>query len=264
MGKQIYLIAILSFGSACLYAQAIHAGKTKLCLSTQRNDVPVSLDFTPAAVSIIPRDPGIQKLEIPYLAIARLAYTETSRHRIDGGAKTAMVSPGIGALVMLSKTRLHWLAINWSDKGRHFTTVLLLDKTGRYDVLRALQARTGKQVEMLDEKTNPFDPTKGSVDVDQSLPGAPNKVAAAARAAMLSMGCIVTKDSPPSIECRRPRGSSELTGAGGERITVSLTDHGSSSEIHITTQATAPRSRNWSTPMIDAMKAGLTEVRSSN
>jgi hypothetical protein len=75
-----------------------------------------------------------------------------------------------------------------------------------------------------DSVTSSFDSAWMSVDVDEVIPFAMDKAAAALKPAMESQECNVTAESAGRVECKRPRGrtSSEHSGYGGESVTAVL------------------------------------------
>ena len=55
---------------------------------------------------------------------------------------------------MLTKSKSHWLYIDYRDQNIPKTVVLRLDKKDYKDVLAALKTHTGKEVNMLGDTTN--------------------------------------------------------------------------------------------------------------
>ena len=85
---------------------------------------------------------------IPYAEIDRLAYEYTKRHRVSGGS-IATAPIGIGAVVMLTKSKSHWLEIDYQEDNIRKTYVMHMDKHDYLRILEALKTHTGKDAEIL-------------------------------------------------------------------------------------------------------------------
>jgi hypothetical protein len=143
--------------------------------------------------------------------------------------------------------------------------VLRLDKSEYKKVITTLETKTGMHVATLDSKTSPFDPTSGSKDVDEVIPFGMDKVAAALKPAMESEGCKVTKATAGHLECKRSRGYSEQTGAGGESVTATLEAQGEQTRVRVETgKGVNGRvgKKNWSMPIYREMMKSLQETQS--
>lgn len=251
---QFAVVLALSF--ACR-GEDLTFKRTKLSSSVESSEVAAELLLSDTQIVIRSSLPGRANLRIPYSVVTKIAYTESSRHRLTEGAKIALISPGIGAATILSKKRTEWLSISWVEAGTPLETTLWLDKREATDIRAALESRTGKSVEELDEKINPFDPTTGSMDVDKVVPFGRDQVSGALRTAMEGFGCKVTKETPSVIRCRRQRGHSELTGLGGEQVIATLDEQASQTHIVLTTKKASVQNRNWSTVVFRKMEEGL-------
>ncbi len=88
-------------------------------------------------------------LTVPYSRIYKFSYEYTKRHRIGEG--TLVTAPiGIGALMMLTKGRSHWLEIDYDDEDNlRRAYVLRMDKHNYLRVLEAVKTHTGKDAEIL-------------------------------------------------------------------------------------------------------------------
>ena len=118
-------------------------------------------------------------------------------------------SLGAGAILMTTETKSHWLAIEYQQGDAKQSTVLQLDKSEYENVIATLEARTGKHIAVLDSKTSSLNPTAESKDMDEVIPFGMDKVVAALKPALESMGCKVTHAKATRIECKRDRGYSE-------------------------------------------------------
>jgi hypothetical protein len=146
------------------------------------------------------------------------------------------------------------------ESGAKQLTVLRLDKSEYKNVLAALESNTGKQIATVNAKTSPLNPTAESKDKDEVVPFGTDKVAAALKVAMENEGCKVTEENQGRIECKRPRGASERTGSGGEKITAMLEPRGAQTRVRIQTgKGFYGRlgKKNWSTAIYDEMMKTL-------
>jgi hypothetical protein len=86
---------------------------------------------------------------IPYENLDKFSYDFTKKHRITQGAIVMVASLGAGAIVMLTKSKSHWLYIDYHEQSLPKSLVLRLDKTDYQKVFTAIKTHTGKDVEML-------------------------------------------------------------------------------------------------------------------
>jgi hypothetical protein len=151
---------------------------------------------------------------------------------------------------MATKTKSHWLGIEYRDGDGEQSTVLRLDKSEYQSVIAALEAKSGKPVAILDSKTSSLNPTAESKDMDELIPFRVDHVMAALKPAMESQGCKVKEATSTIVECKRARGYSEQTGGGGESVTGTLEASGEQTRIRISTGKGLlgrEEKKNWST-----------------
>ena len=86
---------------------------------------------------------------IPYDQIDKFSYEYTKKHRVTQGALVMIGSLGIGAIVMLTKSKSHWLYINFHEQTNAKSLVLRMDKNEYAKIFEAIKAHTGKEVELL-------------------------------------------------------------------------------------------------------------------
>lgn len=85
---------------------------------------------------------------IPYGEIDKCSYEFTKKHRISEG--TMMMAPvGVGAVAMLTKSKSHWLEIDYHQQEAPRILVLRMDKHEYIQILEALKTHTGKDAEIL-------------------------------------------------------------------------------------------------------------------
>ncbi len=87
-------------------------------------------------------------VSIPYAQIDKFTYEFTKQHRInDGTVATAPI--GVGAALMLTKSKSHWLEIDYRDQDIPKSYVVRMDKKNYIRVLDAAKAHTDKDPEIL-------------------------------------------------------------------------------------------------------------------
>ena len=65
-----------------------------------------------------------------------------------------VASLGAGAIVMLTKSKSHWLYINFHEQNVSRSVVLRMDKKEYPQILEAVKTHTGKEVEFLGDAKN--------------------------------------------------------------------------------------------------------------
>src|SRR5215468_5739614 len=86
---------------------------------------------------------------IPYDQIDKFSYEYTKKHRVTQGAIVMLASVGAGAIVMLTKSKSHWLYIDFREQSTPKTVVLRMDKNEYRKIFDAVKRHTGKEVEFL-------------------------------------------------------------------------------------------------------------------
>lgn len=86
---------------------------------------------------------------VPYDQLDKFSYEYTKKHRITQGAVVMIASLGAGAIVMLTKSKSHWLYIDYHEQNMPKSVVLRMDKGDYKKIFEAVKAHTGKEVEML-------------------------------------------------------------------------------------------------------------------
>ena len=102
-------------------------------------------DFKNVTVQVANRDFVV----VPYDQIDRVSYEYTKKHRITQGAIVMMASLGAGAIVMLTKSKSHWLYIDFHEQNAPKSVVLRMDKNEYKKIFDAVKTHTGKDVEFL-------------------------------------------------------------------------------------------------------------------
>jgi hypothetical protein len=85
---------------------------------------------------------------IPYTEIYKCSYEFTRKHRINEGS-VATAPIGLGLIVMLTRSRNHWLEIDYHDQELPKVFVVKMDKHDYIHILDALKAHTGIEADVL-------------------------------------------------------------------------------------------------------------------
>jgi hypothetical protein len=99
------------------------------------------------AVQVADRD----FVTIPYEQLDKFSYEYTKKHRITQGAIVMVASLGAGAIVMLTKSKSHWLYIDFHEQTAPKSVVLRMDKHDYKNICDAVKTHTGKEVEGLEK-----------------------------------------------------------------------------------------------------------------
>jgi hypothetical protein len=189
-----------------------------------------------------------------------MTYDSAQRHRIAEGASQMGFATVFGAVLMTTKTISYWLDIHYHDADAQHTAVLQLDKNEYRKILETLRARTGKEISEAPGEAADLSPTAGSVNMDEVVSYQLPAVKAAIKPAMTDVGCNITVERVDRIECKRPRGGSEITGVGGEKVIATFESQGDQTRIRIETDRGFNghmAKKNWSTPIYKKMMEKL-------
>lgn len=108
-----------------------------------------SLLFSDDNKSVVVRVADRDVATIPYDQIDKFSYEYTKKHRVTQGAIVMIASLGAGAIVMLTKSRSHWLYVDFHQQSAPKSLVLRMDKKDYKDIFAAVKTHTGKDVEFL-------------------------------------------------------------------------------------------------------------------
>jgi hypothetical protein len=84
---------------------------------------------------------------IPYSDIDKFSYEYTKKHRINEGS--ILTAPVGGAIFMFTKSKSHWLQIDYHEGAARKSYVVRMDKHEYIRILDAVKARTGKDAQVL-------------------------------------------------------------------------------------------------------------------
>src|SRR5271163_4126215 len=82
---------------------------------------------------------------IPPSAVTEISYGQDVHRRVGTAIGLAVVSLGIGALMLLSKSKKHFVGITWADGDQKGGLVVQADKSEYRGILAGLEGVTGKK-----------------------------------------------------------------------------------------------------------------------
>jgi hypothetical protein len=89
-------------------------------------------------------------LTVPYNEIDQCSYQFSRKHRITlGFIVVAIGADPFGFLVMLTRSKLHWLEVDYHQQDARKNLVLRMDKRNYTQILDAVKAHTGIEPEVL-------------------------------------------------------------------------------------------------------------------
>ena len=155
MKKLIACISLLLLTANSLgYADVVSFNKCKLA-DVKGKQADATLIFSDNAKNVQIRVSDRDLVTIPYENLDKFSYEFTKKHRITQGAIVMVASLGAGAIVMLTKSKSHWLYIDYREQNTSKSIVLRLDKSDYMKILEAVKAHTGKEVLMLGDSGKP-------------------------------------------------------------------------------------------------------------
>ena len=106
-----------------------------------------ALIFSDSNKTVVVRVADREFLTIPYDHLDKFSYEYTKKHRVTQGAVVMVASLGAGAIVMLTKSKSHWLYVDFHEQAAAKSVVLRMDKGQYKAILEAVKTHTGKEVE---------------------------------------------------------------------------------------------------------------------
>jgi hypothetical protein len=107
------------------------------------------LIFSDSNKNLVVRVADRDFVTVPYDQLDTFSYEYTKKHRVTQGAIVMVASLGAGAIVMLTKSKSHWLYIDFHQQSVPKTVVLRMDKKEYKNIFEAVKTHTGKDVKFL-------------------------------------------------------------------------------------------------------------------
>ncbi len=168
MKRAIAIIATLALLATTAFAAEQSFNGVKVTdAKGKQTDARLAFDDEAKKVSIYVA--GRDFLVIPYENVDKVSYEYTKKHRITQGAVVMVASIGAGAIVMLTKSKSHWLYIDFHEQNATKSVVLRMDKNQYENIISAVSLHTGKAVSGFeDEKgSKTSEPARASVTPEQ-------------------------------------------------------------------------------------------------
>jgi len=142
-----FYLSIVYLVSICSFAEETSFRHVKVADAKGRQ-IQAVLTFSDQNKAVEVRPDKGSDVRIPYSSIEKFSYEFTKKHRVNEG--TVLSTPiGIGAVAMLTKSRAHWLEIDYQDQDLPKAYVVRMDKKNYIRILDAIKAHTGKDSEIL-------------------------------------------------------------------------------------------------------------------
>jgi hypothetical protein len=141
------LIAVTSFAAA----EDVVFHRTQV-VDGKNHEAKAELVFSPTARILSVRVVDRVVAEVPYDHIDKISYEYSKHHRVKQGAIIMAASLGAGSIVMLTKSKSHWLYVDYKDNGAPKTLVVRMDKKEYKDILTTAREQTGKEVAVSESK----------------------------------------------------------------------------------------------------------------
>ena len=143
--KRIFLFLLLALG----FASGAETSFDRIRVPDAKGRLlNATLTFRDKNQAVVIRPLKGDVVTIPYAEIDRLAYEYTKHHRVSGGS-IATAPIGVGAVVMLTKAKSHWLEIDYQEDNIRKSNVIHMDKHDYLRILEAFKTHTGKDAEIL-------------------------------------------------------------------------------------------------------------------
>jgi CxxC motif-containing protein (DUF1111 family) len=112
-------------------------------LPNVKSGVDVRLSIEPAVVRIAHGKD--QLIELPAASITEISYGQDVHRRVGTAIGLAVISLGIGALMMFSKSKKHFVGLTWANGDVKGGLAMQCDKNEYRGILAALEGITGKK-----------------------------------------------------------------------------------------------------------------------
>ena len=126
------------------YAEDVSFNTCKLA-DVKGKQADATLIFRDDAKAIQIRVSDRELVTVPYENLDKFSYEFTKKHRVTQGAIVMVASLGAGAIVMLTKSKSHWLYIDYRERNATKSIVLRLDKSDYRKIIEAMLGDSAKQ-----------------------------------------------------------------------------------------------------------------------
>ena len=148
MKKTISALLVLTVLSALSFGEETAFNGVKLA-DAKGKQAEARLIFSDNNKNLVVQVADRNTVTIPYEQLDKFSYEYTKKHRITQGAIVMVASLGAGAIVMLTKSKSHWLYIDFHEQSAPRSLVLRMDKNEYKKIFDAVKVHTGKEVEFL-------------------------------------------------------------------------------------------------------------------
>src|SRR5690348_1393066 len=144
MKKAISTLLVLTVLSALSFGEETAFNGVKLA-DAKGKQAEARLIFSDNNKNLVVQVADRNTVTIPYEQLDKFSYEYTKKHRITQGAIVMVASLGAGAIVMLTKSKSHWLYIDFHEQSAPKTLVLRMDKNEYKKIFDAVKVHTGKE-----------------------------------------------------------------------------------------------------------------------
>jgi len=148
MKKTISTVLVLTVLGALSFGEETAFNGVKLA-DAKGKQAEARLIFSDNNKNLVVQVADRNTVTIPYEQLDKFSYEYTKKHRITQGAIVMVASLGAGAIVMLTKSKSHWLYIDFHEQSAPRSLVLRMDKNEYKKIFDAVKVHTGKEVEFL-------------------------------------------------------------------------------------------------------------------
>lgn len=104
---------------------------------------------------------------VPYADLDRVSYQYSKRFRLTEGSLIALGFWPVGGVVMLTKSKSHWLYLEYHEGQIPKSIVLRMHKDEYKQILEAMKTHTGKDVVIVEEKPKAQNKPRGNSGKDK-------------------------------------------------------------------------------------------------
>lgn len=148
MKKTVLFICLLLFSGSLSLGEETSFSTVRMP-DSRGKQIKATLTFSDNDKAIEVRSTNGASVRIPYKKIDKCSYEFTKKRRVSEETIALAATTGVGAAVLLTKSKCHWLEIDYFDRQRRKALLLRMDKHDYIHVLDALKAHTGIDAEVL-------------------------------------------------------------------------------------------------------------------